>query len=244
MTTCSGCGMLIHQNGAGDWYQLAGGSEPETTAYREFTCDARGHRHSRRHYPSPYRAGSQPGTPSALVIREPLPFVIPESLSFAAVTRSPPEPLPCENCPPEQAPPAENKQEGKKPRKDAVETDEYPAGTLDYPVILPEPGSYSAFRKDEYGYRSPWYLGPLGGPDGGAEDYHAWRRARNEFTRTGDAAWKLKMLDHVTADSPPLASDLLPAPRRHRFDADKAVFRAGSIVIVILLIIGLICWLG
>jgi hypothetical protein len=62
----------------------------------------------------------------------------------------------------------------------------------------------------EAGYKSPFYIGPLGGIDGGAEEYWNWRKARDGFTATGEPAALEAMTRWVTSENPPLASDCLP----------------------------------
>lgn len=72
----------------------------------------------------------------------------------------------------------------------------------DTPVLIPS--------VSEAGYKSPFYIGPMGGPDGGAEDYWNWRKARDSFTATGEPAALEAMTRWVTPDNPPMASDVKP----------------------------------
>lgn len=64
----------------------------------------------------------------------------------------------------------------------------------------------------EAGYESPYYIWLRGGDPGAAEEYWAWRRARTEYVVHPTPENLERMLDQVTMENPPLASDILREP--------------------------------
>jgi hypothetical protein len=86
-------------------------------------------------------------------------------------------------------------------------------------------------RLGEAGYESPWYIGPAGGVDGGAEEYWRWRKARDAYVVDPTDDKRDAMLAAVTMETPPLASDF-GWPRRRRSDKSAAMLAVAVLAVV------------